>query len=112
MESNTEGGAHPLWYMLSELPDEVYSGTTIDVFYNKRTDLSYVVNYLDADTGNALADSKFVDNQTYLENVTENAIDIFGYNKVNAQETIEITTGENVINFYYTVRNDFKYISY
>ena len=48
-------------------------------------------------------------NPLYLDEVVENAIDIFGYNKVNEQETIEIGVDDNVINFYYTKRTDLSY---
>ena len=82
----------------------------IRVFYTKRTDLTYTVNYLEEGTNNVLADAKTVGNQTYLSEVTEEAIDIKGYEKVEPTEaTITIDVENNVINFYYTKRNDLSY---
>ena len=109
MADMAEVATYGLAIQLDELPTEVYDGAVLEVFYNKRTDLSYVVNYLEEGTNRSLADSKLVDNQTYLDEVTENAIDIFGYNKVNPTETIIIDVENNTINFYYTTRKDFKY---
>ena len=82
----------------------------INFYYTKRTDLSYTVNYLEQGTNEELAESKVVENQTFKEIVTEEAIDIEGYNKVEPIEvTIEIGVNENVIDFYYTKRTDIKY---
>ena len=87
------------------------SGTNkIDVYYEKRTDLSYTVNYYEKGTTNKVADSKTVDKQTFGASVTENAIEINGYNKVDpTSQTIEIQTEGNVINFYYEKRTDLSY---
>ena len=82
----------------------------INFYYTKRTDLSYTVNYLEEGTENVLAESKVVNGQTYLAEVTENAIDIAGYNKVDpTSKTIVIQVSENEITFYYTKRTDLKY---
>lgn len=82
----------------------------INFYYTKRTDLSYTVNYLEQGTNRVLAKAKTVDSQTYQASVTEEAIDIAGYNKVApTSETITIGVGENVINFYYTKRTDLGY---
>ena len=83
----------------------------INFYYTKRTDLSYEVNYLEKDTNAVLADKKVVDGQTYKDTVTENAIEISGYDKVEpTTETITIEVTGNVINFYYTKRTDLSYI--
>ena len=67
-------------------------------YYTKRTDLNYTVYYKEQGTNQELAEEKFVDNKTYLEEVTENAIDINGYNKVNpTTQTITIQTSDNEI---------------
>lgn len=54
-------------------------GNTINFYYTKRTDLSYTVNYLRADTDEVLAEAKEVENQTFKAVVTENAIPVEGY---------------------------------
>ena len=82
-------------------------------YYTKRNDLSYTVYYKEQGTENELADAKVVDGQTFGNVVTENAIDIDGYNKVNPTSAeITITTGKNEYTFYYTKRNDLSYTVY
>ena len=77
----------------------------INFYYEKRTDLSYTVYYKEVGTEKELADAKEVTSQTFGSSVTENAIEINGYNKVNpTTSTIEITTGENEITFYYEAK--------
>ena len=56
------------------------SENVIKVLYMPRTDLSYTVNYLEQGTNNKLAEPKTVDKQTFGTSVTEEAIDITGYN--------------------------------
>ncbi len=86
------------------------TGNVINFYYNKRTDLSYEVNYLEKDTNVVLAAQKVVDKQTFGAVVTENAIEIAGYDKVApTSATITIIDGENVINFYYNKRTDLQY---
>ena len=82
----------------------------ITFYYTKRTDLSYTVNYLEQGTDAVLHEAKTVDNQTFGEKATEQAIDIAGYNKVDPTEaTITIAVENNVITFYYTKRTDLSY---
>ncbi len=82
----------------------------INIYYTKRADLSYTVNYLEKDTNNVLSTAKTVGNQTFGAEVKEEAIEIEGYNKVApTQETITIKVEGNVINFYYTKRADLNY---
>ena len=82
----------------------------INLFYVKRDDLSYTVNYLEQGSNAVLADEKVVNDQTYKAVVTENAIDIVGYNKVApTSQTITIEVEGNIINFYYTKRTDLSY---
>ena len=78
-------------------------GNEITFYYTARTDLSYTVNYLEQGSDKVLADAKTVNGQTLGAIVTEDAIDIEGYDKVNpSSASLTIGTGENVINFYYT----------
>ncbi len=78
--------------------------------YTKRGDLSYTVNYLEQGTNKPLATAKVAKDQTFGANVTESAIDIDGYNKVDPTEaSITIAETENVFNFYYTARTDLSY---
>ena len=80
-------------------------------YYTKRTDLNYTVYYREQGSNQKLAEEKFVDNKTYLEEITENAIDIEGYNKVDpTTKTITIQSENNEIIFYYTKRNDLSYV--
>ena len=95
----------PGQYSIKEFGENLTN--VIKVYYVKRTDLSYTVNYLEKDTNKVLHEAKTVENQTFEAEVTENAIDIPGYN-AEAQTTVTITIQAegNVINFYYT-RNSY-----
>ena len=84
-------------------------GNVINFYYTKRTDLSYTVNYLEEGSNKVLAEAKVVNNQTYKSIVTETAIEIDGYNKVEETKSIVIEVEGNVINFYYTKRTDLSY---
>ena len=84
----------------------------INIYYTKRTDLSYKVNYLEKDTNKVLHDAKTVENQTFeaVVNPADEKIAIDGYNYVGAdKEKLTIGTGENVLNLYYTKRTDLSY---
>ena len=82
----------------------------INFYYTKRDDLSYTVNYLEQGTNEKIADSKQVGNQTFKDSVTEEAIDIPGYNAQEPTEkTITIEVEDNVIDFYYQKKTDIKY---
>ena len=82
----------------------------VKLYYARRNDLSYTVYYKEQGTEKELAGAKVVDGQTFGNVVTENAIDIDGYNKVNPTSAdITITTGTNEHTFYYTKRNDLSY---
>ena len=62
----------------------------------------YTVNYLEKDTNEVLADAKVVNGKVF-DKVEENAIDIYGYDKVNPTSvTIELKETGNEITFYYT----------
>ena len=84
----------------------------INIYYTKRTDLGYKVNYLEKDTNKVLHDQKVVENMTFEDEITSanEVITIDGYNYDSVDKaTLKITTGENVINIYYTKRNDLSY---
>ncbi len=90
-------------------PEELTIGTdsnVMNIYYTKRTDLSYTVNYLEKDTNKVLNQSKVV-NDVKFETVINGrneviTIDGYVFNSVNPEE-LTITTGSNVINIYYTV---------
>ena len=93
------------------VPDN--NNLVVKLYYTRRNDLSYTVYYKEQGTENELADAKVVDGKTFGDVVTENAIDINGYNKVNPTSAeITITTGTNEYTFYYTKRNDLSYTVY
>ena len=84
----------------------------INVYYTKRNDLSYKVNYLEKDTNNVIHDQKVVENMTFEDEITSanEVIEIDGYNYDSVdKDMLKITTGENIINIYYTKRNDLSY---
>ena len=93
------------------VPDN--NNLVVKLYYTRRNDLSYTVYYKEQGTENELADAKVVDGKTFGDVVTENAIDIDGYNKVNPTSAeITITTGTNEYTFYYTKRADLSYTVY
>ena len=72
------------------------------VTYTKRTDLSYTVHYYWNGTTESVAPDKTVPGQTFNASVTESPVAVTGCTPVNEDsKTITITTGANVINFYY-----------
>ena len=91
----------------------ISTGTNvINIYYTKRTDLSYTVNYLEKTTNKVLHTAKTVGNKTFGDIITsENekiTIDGYNYDSVD-KTTLTIGTGTNVINIYYTKRNDLSY---
>ena len=99
-------------YKFSSMDPEVAVGekiadkSVITLTYVKKTDLTYTVNYYWMGTTTKVADSKLVDKQTFDAEVTESAIDVTGYTKVDTKEhpasvTFHVTDPGNVINFYY-----------
>ena len=84
----------------------------INIYYTKRTDLSYTVNYLEKDTDKVLSPQKVKDGMTFGTVITssDEVIKIDGYNYDSVdKDTLEIGTGDNVINIYYTKRTDLSY---
>ena len=96
-------------------PETLTIGTgenVINIYYTKKTGLSYTVNYLEKDTEKVLHDAKVQGGMTFEDVVTsaDEVIDIDGYNYDSVdKDTLTIGTGENVINIYYTKRNDLSY---
>ena len=91
------------------------SENVINIYYTKRTDLSYTVNYLEKDTNTVLHEAKTAGNQTFGTIITssDEVITIDGYNYDSVDKTtLTIGTGENVINIYYTKRTDLSYTVY
>ena len=84
----------------------------MNIYYTKRTDLSYTVNYLEKGTNKVLSPANTVNNVEFetVINASDEIIPIDGYvfNSVNPEE-LTITTGSNVINIYYTKRTDLSY---
>ncbi len=76
----------------------------IKVYYVKRNDLSYTVNYLEKGTNNVLHEPKTANNQTYGDriNAADEVINIdsYKYSDTN-RDSITITTNDNTINLYY-----------
>ena len=84
-------------------------GNEINFYYTPRTDLEGIVNYYLKDTTTKLADSKPLTGLVFNSSVSENAIEIAGYNKVEPTSvTIKVGLEENEINFYYTPRTDIE----
>lgn len=87
-------------------------GNVLNLYYTKRTDLSYKVNYLEKETNKVLSTQKVVNGQTFQTVITSanEAIKIDGYNYDSEDKTtLTIGTGENIINLYYTKRTDLTY---
>ena len=84
----------------------------MNIYYTKRTDLSYTVNYLEKGTNKVLSPANTVNNVEFetVINASDEVITINGYvfNSVD-KETLTIGTGSNVINIYYTKRTDLSY---
>ncbi|MGN1029865.1 MAG: SpaA isopeptide-forming pilin-related protein, partial [Bacilli bacterium] len=80
----------------------------IKIYYIKKTDLSYTVNYLEKDTNKIIHDSKTVENQTFESIIISSSeiIEIAGYNYDSIdKDTLTISTGLNEINIYYTKKD-------
>ena len=90
------------------------SQNVLNIYYTKRTDLSYTVNYLENGTNNVLHDPKTVNNVPFGEvvNAEDEVIPVDGYTH-NSSSPIELTVGTdaslNVINIYYSKRGDLTY---
>ncbi len=74
----------------------------IKLYYSRRDDLSYTVNYYWNGTAVSVADSKTVNGRTFGATYTESPITIEGCTAVSLDsKSVEIALTGNVINFYY-----------
>jgi len=76
----------------------------IKVYYVKRNDLTYKVNYLEKETNKVIHTPKTVENQTFgkVINSADEVIKIDTYKYSNAdKDTLTISTNNNEINLYY-----------
>ena len=88
------------------------SENVINLYYVKRTNLSYTVNYLEKGSNTELHASKTESNRTFEDTITatDEVIDIDGYTYNSADKDIlTIGTSGNVINLYYVKRTDLSY---
>lgn len=80
------------------------SKNVIKVYYKKKADLSYTVNYYWNGTTEKVATSKTFDGQTFGKTVEASPATIEGYTitpESNKKKSIKIIEGKNEINFYY-----------
>ena len=98
---------------LDELPELIQDESRIKVNYEKRTDLSYTVFYIEKDTNVEIKASDRVENQTFdtqinAEDIVK-TIDGFTYNSADpASITISTDEAQNRITLKYT-RNTYPY---
>lgn len=85
------------------------NGNVIKVKYNKRTDMSYTVKYVEGNK--SILNDEVRTGKTYLENCTETAkVAPFGYRLVgNNTQSIVVDEDNKIITFNYEKRDDFKY---
>lgn len=74
--------------------------------YEKRSDLSYCVRYIDAESGLDIVEEKIVDGQTFDTIVAETAVDILGYVSKENCKAIHIGAENNEVIFEYQKRSD------
>ena len=77
-------------------------------YYYQLKNYPYTVNYLEKDTNKVLHEPKTQDGTTFesVVNSDDEVIDIYGYNYDSVdKDTLTISTGENVINIYYTKKD-------
>ena len=84
----------------------------INIYYTKVSGLSYTVNYLEKETNEVLQAPKTTGDMTFETEIisSDEIIEIDGYNYDSVdKDKLVIGTGDNVINIYYTKRNDLSY---
>lgn len=96
----------------TKMPYQIIEGSNIiKVSYIKRTDMQYVVKYVEKGTSNELLDSKTVADRTFEETYEETAKNApFGYilaDSTTKRITVDVDNKELVFN--YEKRNDFAY---
>lgn len=80
----------------------------INIYYTKRKDLGYTVNYLEKDTDRIIKDAKYIDGVTFKDviNAEDEVIEIYGYNYDSVdKDKLTISTGLNEITIYYTKKD-------
>ena len=82
----------------------------INIYYTKRNDLKYTVNYLEQGTNRVIHTPKNVENKTFGEVITSSSevINLEKYNFVEADKesiTIGTNANDNVINLYYVLKD-------
>lgn len=90
----------------------VKTSATLYAKWKPRTDLAYTVNYVDAETGEAVADQKNFTGAEFGKTYTETAVEVAGYVKpeVDTQSvTVATDPAKNVITFEYAKRADLGY---
>ncbi len=81
------------------------------IFYYKiRSDLGYTVHYYEENTTNPVSPDKLVENKTYKQEITEEAVKVEGWNALapTSQDIVVDVDMDDVI-FYYAKRNDLQY---
>lgn len=76
----------------------------INIYYKKRNDFSYTVNYLERGTNKVLKEPKIVSNQIFktIIKTSDEIIEIKNYRYDSTDnKSLTISTGENIINIYY-----------
>ena len=84
----------------------------INIYYNRRTDLSYKINYIEKGTNETIKSAKTVTGQTFESIIDTDTIaeEINGFNFDSAdKDSLTITTGNNEVTFYYQRRTDLRY---
>ena len=86
------------------------TGNVVNFYYEKRTDYDYVVHYYKEDTTTKVAADKEVNNKTYNDEFTENAIAVDGYTvSGDTTKTFNLDEDGKEIIFYYVEREDLSY---
>ena len=85
----------------------------INLYYTKKDNLGYTIYYKEQGTDNEISEAKVVSGKAFKDKLTENAIDIAGYDKVAPTSTqIEVLDGTNEYTFYYTKKDYLGYTIY
>ena len=99
-------------YELVEVPENangiMLRKQTIVTYYYRLKKYPYTINYLEKGTNQVLHTAKIGEEQTWgtVINTADEVIEIDGYNYDSAdKENLSISTGENIINIYYTKKN-------
>ncbi|MCL1797768.1 MAG: InlB B-repeat-containing protein, partial [Eggerthellaceae bacterium] len=80
----------------------LFQETTYTAYFAPKTDLEYTVHYYLVGTTTKLAEDKVATDQTMDTDVSESAIDIYGYTVDAASKILKLKATDNEITFYYT----------